>query len=231
VDFVLDGFAEAGRLITTGDAAVLHAVWVSVLCSFTSVVLAALAAFPYGAWLGLSRRDGRSVQIFVMRVGMFTPTVVVGLIVYGLLSRRGLLGSLDLLYTKGAIVAGEVLLVFPLLTVLAQGAVAGLDQRVEETARTLGAGTLRTLVTVLGEVRPALVAAALAGLARCFSELGVALTVGGNLRMRTRTLSSTITLELQRGEFGKGLANGLILLVLAVGAALLAHRITRGNER
>ena len=104
------------------------------------MTLAALVAFPYGAWLGLRRRDRGGLQIFLLRVGMFTPTVVVGLIVYGLLSRRGVLGSLDLLYTKGAIIAGEVLLAFPLLAVIVHGVVAGLDRRVEETARTLGAG-------------------------------------------------------------------------------------------
>jgi len=230
MDFLLDGFAEAWRVVARGDAEVLHAVYVSVLCSFTAVSLAALVAFPYGAWLGLRRcgsESGGGFQIFLLRVGMFTPTVVVGLIVYGLLSRRGVLGSLDLLYTKGAIIAGEVVLAFPLIAVIVHGVVAGLDRRVEETARTLGAGRLRTLRTVLGEVRPALIAAYLTGLARCFSELGVALTVGGNLRLRTRTLSSTITLELRRGEFALGLANGIILLVLAVGAALLAQRLSR----
>ncbi len=227
MDFLLDGLAEAWRVVARGDREVLHAVYVSVFCSFTAVSLAALVAFPYGAWLGLTRRAKGGFQIFLLRVGMFTPTVVVGLIVYGILSRRGMLGSLDLLYTKGAIIAGEVMLAFPLLAVIVHGVVAGLDRRVEETARTLGAGRMRTLWTVLGEVRPALIAAYLTGLARCFSELGVALTVGGNLRMRTRTLSSTITLELRRGEFALGLANGIILLVLAVGAALLAQRLSR----
>ena len=84
---------------------------------------------------------------------------------------------------------------------------------------------------MLGEVRTALASAYLAGLARCFSELGVALTVGGNLRLRTRTLASTITLELRRGDLARAVANGIILLVLAVGAALLAHRLSREAKR
>lgn len=231
MDFLTEGIVEAWRLITRGDREVFHAIYVSLVCTFTAVSLAAIVAFPYGAWLGLRRRDGSGLQVFLMRVGMFTPTVVVGLLVYGLLSRRGLLGSLDLLYTKSAIVLGEFLLALPLIVVLVHGAAAGLDRRVEETARTLGAGKLRTLGRVLGEIRVALVAAYLAAMARCLSELGVSLTVGGNLRFRTRTLASTITLELRKGEFGQAMACGILLLVLAVGTAMLAHHLSREGRR
>ena len=227
MDFLLEGFAKAWNLVVRGDAEVLHAVWVTVLCTTTAVTLAAVLAFPYGAWLGIHRRDGRGIQVFLMRVGMFTPTVVVGLLVYGLVSRQGILGGMGLLYTKGAIIAGEFLLAFPLIAALTHGATSSLDRRVPETARTLGAGRIRVLRAVMGEVRVGLVAAYLAGFARCLSELGVVLLVGGNFKLETRTLASTITLEVRKGEFGKGLAAGIILLVLAVGAAMLAHRLSR----
>jgi tungstate transport system permease protein len=227
VDFFLEGCLEAFRLVFRGDPAMFHAVWVTVLCTTTAVTMAAVVAFPYGAWLGVHRRDGRGLQVFLMRVGMFTPTVVVGLLVYGLLSRQGILGGLGLLYTKGAIIAGEFLLAFPLIVALTHGSTSALDRRVPETARTLGAGRLRVLHAVLGEVRVGLVAAYLAGFARCLSELGVVLLVGGNFRLETRTLASTITLEVRKGEFGTGLAAGIILLVLAVTTAMLAHRLSR----
>jgi len=227
VEFFLEGFVEAFRLVLRGDSEVLHAVWVTVLCTTTAVTLAAAIAFPYGAWLGIHRRDGRGFQVFLMRVGMFTPTVVVGLLVYGIVSRQGILGGLSLLYTKGAIIAGEFLLAFPLIVALTHGAASTLPRRVPETARTLGAGRFRVLHAVLSEVRVGLVAAYLAGFARCLSELGVVLLVGGNFKMETRTLASTITLQVRKGEFGKGLASGIILLVLAVGTAMLAHRLSR----
>jgi tungstate transport system permease protein len=227
LDFFLDGVREAFRLVLRGDAEVLHAVWVTLFCTALATTLAALVAFPVGAWLGVRRRDGRGFLVFLLRVGMFTPTVVVGLLVYGLLSRRGILGGLDLLYTKAAIVAGEFVLALPLVAALTHGAVSSLDPLAPETARTLGAGRLRTLLTVMGEVRTGLVAAYLAGFARCLSELGVVLLVGGNFRLETRTLASTITLQVRKGEFGKGLASGLVLLVLAVGTSLLAHRLSR----
>lgn len=227
MDFLTQGFAEALDLVVSGDRRVLHAIGVTVLCSTIAVTLAAVLAYPLGTWLGVHRRDGRGALVFLMRLGMFTPTVVVGLLVFTLLSRRGPLGSLDLLYTRTAIITGEFLLAFPLIVTLTHGAAASLDRRVPETARTLGAGRFRTLLAVMGEVRVGLVAAYLAGFARCLSELGVALTVGGNLEMRTRTLASTISLEIRRGDFARGLACGIILLVLAVGAALLAHRLGR----
>lgn len=227
MDFFLEGFLEAFRLVFRGDPAVFHAVWVTVLCTTTAVTLAAVVAFPYGAWLGIHRRDGRGLQVFLMRVGMFTPTVVVGLLVYGILSRQGILGGLGLLYTKGAIIIGEFLLAFPLIVALTHGSTSALDRRVPETARTLGAGRLRVLHAALGEVRVGLVAAYLAGFARCLSELGVVLLVGGNFKLETRTLASTITLEVRKGEFGTGLVSGIILLVLAVSTAMLAHRLSR----
>lgn len=229
MDFVGEGFAEAFRLVTTGDGEVLHAVWVTLLCTTTAVTLAALVAFPVGAWLGIHRRDGRGALVFLMRIGMFTPTVVVGLLVFALLQRRGPLASLDLLYTQGAIVFGEFLLAFPLIVVLVHGSTSVLDRRVHETARTLGAGSFGTLRAVLGEVRVGLVAAYLAGFARCLSELGVVMLVGGNFEMRTRTLASTIALELRRGDFARGLACGILLMVLATGTALVAHHL--GRER
>ena len=231
MDFLLDGLYEAGRLIGSGDAGILHAIQVTLICSLTAVTLAALVAFPLGAWLGIKRPDGSGQLVFLARIGMFTPTVVVGLFVFALISRRGPLGSLDALYTKGAIIAGEFLLALPLLVVLVHGASASLDRRVHETARTLGAGRMRTITTVLGEIRVGLTAAWLAAFARCLSELGVVMTVGGNLEMRTRTLASTISLELSRGSFARGVACGIILLILAVGAAWAAHVIGRERRR
>jgi tungstate transport system permease protein len=230
VEFLLDGLRQAAALVARGDPEIFHAIYVSLLCSILAVSLAAILAIPYGIWLGFNRREGQGVQVFLMRVGMFTPTVVVGLLVYGLLSRRGILGSLDLLYTKGAIVIGEFLLALPLMVVMTHGAAAAIDQRVLETARTFGAGHVRTLLLITGEMRVALVSVYLAGLARCFSELGVVMAVGGNFRLRTRTLSSTISLELQKGEFDTALACGIILMILACGAALLAHRLAREHR-
>ncbi len=227
MEFLAEGVREAVRLVLAGDATTFHAVYVSLLCTVTSVTAAALIAVPYGAWLGLYRPRGAQAQVFLLRVGMSIPTVIVGLLVFALLSRRGLLGSLDMLYTKGAIVIGTTLLAFPLLATLAHGAAAGLAPEVVETPLTLGAGRFRSMLAALGEVRVAMAAAYLAAFGRCLTELGISVTVGGNLVRRTRTLPSTIQLELSRGDFAAALAPGLILVLLACGAAALTHRLSR----
>jgi len=226
VGFLWEGFVEALRLIAHGDREVLHAVYVSLVCTLVAASLAALLAVPYGAWLGLYRPRAHRFQVFCLRVGMSIPTVVIGLLVFGMLSRRGPLGGLGLLYTKSAIIAGELLLAFPLIGALSHGATAGLDRRVVETAQTLGASRWRALLTVISEVRIAMVASYLAAFGRCITELGIAVTVGGNLLMRTRTLPSSIQFELSRGDFAKAVAPGVILLVLAAITAAVAHRLS-----
>ena len=227
MEFLWDGLVEALRVVARGDPEVMHAVYVSLACTLTSVTLASVVAIPYGAWLGLYRPRHHRVQVFLLRVGMSVPTVVIGLGVFGLLSRAGPLGGADLLYSKSAIILGETLLAFPLAASLTHGATVGLDRRVVETALTLGASRPRALLTALGEIRGALVAAVLATFGRCITELGIAVTVGGNLLLSTRTLPSTIQHELSRGDFGKAVAPGIVLLVLAALAAAITQWLSR----
>ncbi len=230
MDFLWEGVREAFRLIVGADTATFHALWVSLSCTLIAITLAGLLAIPYGAWLGLYRPRGHRVQYLLLRIGLALPTVVIGLLVYGLLSRRGVLGDLDLLYTRTAIVAGEFLLAFPLFGSLVHGVTASLRPRVVETALTLGASRWRALIAVLGEVRAGLAAAYLAAFGRCITELGIAITVGGNLAMRTRTLPSTIQLELSVGKFASALAPGLLLLLLAGVAAVVTHLLSREEK-
>ena len=231
MEFLWDGLREALRLLVTGDARVFHAAFVSILCTVSAITLAGLVAIPYGAWLGLHRPRGRAGQVFFLRVWMFVPTVVVGLLVYGLLTRHGPLGGLDLLYTRIAIVGGEALLAFPILGSATYAATRDLDPVAHETARTLGAGWARAMLKALGEVRISLLTAVLLAFARCFSELGVAITVGGSIEMRTRTLASTVVLDLSRGRFGEALAPGIILILLACGITIGAGILARESER
>jgi tungstate transport system permease protein len=231
VDFLLDSVSEAVSLVLSGDREVFHALWVSLICTGAAVLLAFLLAVPYGAWLAYHRPRGHGFQVHLLWIGMFVPTVAIGLVVYGLLSRRGLLGGIDLLYTQVAIAFGQFLLAFPVLGALAHGAAASQDPVVLETARTLGASPFGAMRTALSEARTALAAALLTAFARCFTELGIATTVGGNLRLRTRTLPGTIQLELSAGNFAKALAPGLLILVVAVLTGHLAWRLSAARRR
>jgi len=210
------------------DAEVWSAAQLSLALSAIAVFVAALPGIPLGALLGLSRSRTSDAMVVAARVGMATPTVIVGLLVYGLLSRRGPLGSYDLLYSPTAIIAGEVLLAFPLVVALGATSVAGLDPRFRETVKLLRIGRGRAALLAVRDARDGFLAALLVAFARCVGELGVALLVGGNLRGSTRTLTTSIALETSRGEFERAVTLGLVLLVLAIGVNALVAILFRG---
>ncbi len=215
----------------SADGDVLAAAWLSLSISVGAVLIAAGAAGPLAAWLGLSRSPLRTPLVVAARVGMSFPTVLLGLLVYGLLTRHGPLGAWGLLYTPQAIVAGEVLLAFPMIVALGETAVSSLDPRLRETAAALRLSKARTMRLALSESREAVTVALLAAFARCVTELGVALLVGGNLRGETRTLTTAIALETSRGDFERALALGWVLVALAVGLNLAAVVLQRRTAR
>lgn len=205
----------------------LHATALSLRVSLAGTVIAALVGVPIGTWLGSSKFRGRRAIVVLTNTLMATPTVLVGLLLYALLSNRGPLGMLGLLYTPTAIIIGEALLALPLLLALTRGAVENLDTRARETAVTLGAGRARTLFVLAKEASPALMAAVLSAFGRIVSELGIALMVGGNIRGETRTLTTTMTLATARGDFELAVALGGVLLVVAFSVVLTAEFVRR----
>jgi tungstate transport system permease protein len=218
--FLSDALVSAGHLLWTLDPRVVAAAAVSLKVALVSTVLAAALGVPVG--FAVAARDFRGRRALQVTLNTLTalPTVVVGLLAYALLSRRGLLGVWGLLYTQSAMVFGETILVTPLLAALTMGVISGADPRVEQTALTLGASRLAAAFTVLAEMRWGVLVAVAAGFGRLISELGVALMVGGNIRDATRTMTTAIALETSKGDFAFGFALGLILLTLALGVNL-----------
>lgn len=206
---------------------VVQATWLSLRVSIAATLLAAAAGIPIGAWIGSETFRGRRLVVVATNASMSVPTVLIGLLVYGMLSRQGPFGPLGLLYTPTAIVVGEALLALPLVIALTRAAVEGLDGRVRETAKTLGAGSWWTIAVLVQEARPAIVAAVLGAFGRVLSELGIALMVGGNVRHETRTLTTAMTLATQRGDFELAVQLGCVLLVLAFGVVLAAESLRR----
>ncbi len=231
MDFLADGFRQAVHLLVTGDADTWHAVWLSLWTAGLAVVLGTCIGVPFGTWVGLTRPRGEGLFIFGIRVGTSMPTVVIGLLLYGFLCRRGVLGGMDLLYTPSAIMIGDALLATPILASYAHAAATALDPRLLETVRTAGGGTGLCLRLAMREIRTATTTAVLSAFGRCISEVGIALAVGGGIRLYTRTLPALVTFETSRGEFGLGLAPGLILVVIACGAALVAPLLSRERRR
>jgi len=213
---ISEGVREAFRLVITADplvtSAAVRTVWISLL----AVLSATMIGLPLGTLIARKPFPGRRLVVVLFRTGMAVPTVFIGILCYALFSRRGPLGPLELLYSPWAIVSGEFLLALPIVLSISHGAVKSLDPRVAETAFTLGAGPLRRWITDLSEARVGVTLAVLTAFARCVTELGIAMMVGGNIKDRTRTLATATALETGKGEFGRGLAMGLILLAIAL---------------
>jgi len=227
---IWEGIQEAAGLLLRGDAMVIDAAARSLFVSLLAVGAASVVGLPLGALLARKPFPGRGLVVMIFRAAMALPTVFIGIVCYAMFSRRGVLGPLDLLYTPWAIVAGELLLALPLVVSISHGAIQSLDPRVHETAWTLGAGPLRRLGTYVSEARTGISLAILTAFSRCVTELGIAMMVGGNIKDRTRTLATATALETGKGEFARGLAMGLILLLIAMGVALVIVSLSREKK-
>lgn len=216
MDFLVEGFRRAVQLILSGDADVFGITALSLKIALASTILACLVGIPIGFVVGTTRFWGRRAALTVLNTMLAFPTVVVGVVIWGLLTRNGPFGGLGLLYTWWAIVAAEVVLAVPIAAALTAAAVQSIDPRVRRTALTLGAGPWRVHWAVAGEARFALLAAVVVAFGRVLAEVGAAMIVGGNIRHHTRTLTTAVALASSQGDFALAIALGLVLLGLAL---------------
>ena len=223
MDYILNGFVEAFRLIFAFDRDVFSAVFISLQVSLIAIVLSAVISLPLGFIIATKNFVGKRLTITLLNTLMAVPTVVVGLVVYTLISRRGPFGTLNLLYTPIAMIIGQFILATPILTALTISAVHAVDDRVAPTALTLGANNRQLAYTVFLEVRFGLLAAVISGFGRIIGEVGAAMMLGGNIRGVTRTMSTAIALQTSMGEFEIGIALGIILLLVAFLINILFH--------
>ncbi len=214
--YLLDSLLKALELIGSFDPEVRMAVWTSLYTSGCATLLSGLLGIPLGLWLGVSRFRGRRLAITLLNTLMALPTVVIGLVLFGLFSRQGPLGPLGLLFTPLAMIAGQTVLALPIIANLVLTAVTGADERIMNTALTLGASRRQAARQLLREIRFGVMAAVIAGFGRVIAEVGVAMMLGGNIRNSTRTMTTAIALETSKGEFAFGLALGLVLLSVAL---------------
>ena len=216
MDYIWQGVRDSLHIIAGLERDFLATVLVSLKVSFLSTALATVLGVPFGMWLAEKRFPGSRAIITVLNTLMSLPTVVVGLMVYSFLSRRGPMGELGLLYTPTAMVIGQFILAFPIIAGLSVSSVAGLDKRIRVTARSLGADTVQSFFIFLREARYGILAAVMAGFGRVFAEVGVSMMLGGNIRGYTRNITTAMALETSKGEFAFGIALGLVLLTVAL---------------
>lgn len=211
----------AFRLLLSGDADLWTTIGISFRVSFSAILYATPVALLTAFLLVYVRFPGRRLMVTLFETLMALPAVVVGLLIYLLLSRNGPLGDLRLLFTQTAMIIGQVVLCFPILVALSHAAIRAADSRAWETALTLGASRPRAMLTLLHEVRFGLLAAVIAGFGRIIAEIGTSMMVGGNIEGHTRNIPTAIGLETSKGAFAEGIALGFVLITLAFGLNLL----------
>lgn len=223
---IFASFGLAFRLVAHADAEFVRIVGLSLAVSLSSAALACAVGLPLGAIVAVARFPGRRAAIVVMNALLGLPSVVVGLLVYLLLSRAGPLGELGILFTPSAIVIAQTLLVIPMVAALARQTVEDAWNDYREQLTSLNVGPARAVATLLWDTRLSLFTVALAGLGRAFSEVGAVMIVGGNVDGVTRVMTTAIALKTAEGELPLALALGVVLLAIVLGlnAAAFALR-------
>lgn len=224
---------DAFHLLITLDAGLLQIVTLSLTVSLSAVLIASVVALPLGAFVAVAEFSGKRVVIVFLNALMGLPPVVVGLLLYLMLSRAGPLGQFGLLFTPAAMVIAQTVLVLPIIAALAQQAVADAWDEYREQLRSLGASTSRAALTLLWDTRFSLLTAVLAGFGRAAAEVGAVMIVGGNIDGVTRVMTTTIALETSKGDVPLALGLGVILLVLVLalnaGVYVLKEIVERRN--
>lgn len=220
--FISQGIREAFHLLTHGDHQVFSILWLTLRIAVESTAIALVIGLPIGLVLGLGRFRGRRAGLVLANAGLGLPPVVVGLIVSLLLFRQAPFGGLHLIYTVNGVIVAQTLLALPVVAALSAAALQAVPVGLRDQARALGASRLRVAGLALREARVGVLAATIAAIGSAMSEVGAVVLVGGNITGQTQTLASAVLVQVSAGDYGRGIALGMILLgvILAISAVL-----------
>ena len=230
MDFLIDSFYSAILLIASWNQELTDIVAVSLQVSGSSTILASIMGVPFGFLIAFNKFIGKQMLMTILNTLLALPTVVIGLFVYAFISRRGIFGPFDLLYTPEAMTIGQTILILPVVATFTIAAISRIDQRYRKTAMTLGANSIQTAFVIFREARFGIMAAIIAAFGRVIAEVGISMMLGGNAKGFTRTMTTAMALEYDKGEFTLAVALGIILLSLSFGINLLFHFI-QGRTR
>ena len=228
---ILEAIRAAVGLIASGDATLGEIVLLSLGVSLSAVALATLLGLPLGAAIAVGRFPGRRAIIVLLNALMGLPPVVVGLVVYLLLSRAGPLGDLGLLFTPGAMVIAQTILILPIIAALSRQSVDDAWREYEEQLRSLGSEGAGAALTVLWDIRFSLLTAVLAGLGRASADVGAVMIVGGNIDGVTRVMTTTIALETSKGDLPLALGLGIVLIAIILALNAAAYLVKEAAQR
>ena len=230
MDFLTDSFLSAILLIWSRDPELLLIIQVSLKVSGTSTLIASVVGVPAGFFIAFRTFAGKRLLITVLNTLLALPTVVVGLFVYAFLARRGVFGTFDLLYTQKAMIIGQVILIVPIVTTFTISAISRIDDSYRKTALTLGASILQTAWVIIREARFGIVAAIILAFGRVIAEVGISMMLGGNAKGFTRTMTTAMALEYDKGEFVLSVALGIVLLFICFAVNICLNTI-QGRAR
>ena len=228
---ISQALGAATHLIASADADLIAIVCLSIKVSFAAVLIATVIGLPAGAILAISRFPGREALVALLNALMGLPPVVVGLLIYLLLSRAGPLGQFGLLFTPAAMIIAQAVLIVPIVAALSRQVIEDAWREYEEQLRSLGATTFAAAQTLLWDTRFALMTVVLAGFGRAAAEVGAVMIVGGNIDGVTRVMTTAIALETSKGDLPLALGLGMVLVAMIIGVNLLAHGVKLTAQR
>jgi tungstate transport system permease protein len=226
-DIIVEAFQKAFELIFSGNSEIFATVYRSLYVSGLGTLLACLWSIPIAIILGLYSFKGKWIIKGVFNALIGVPTVALGLLLYLLLSKSGEFGFLGILYTVNGIAVGQALLLTPIIVSFSSSALEAADVQLRDLAKTLGASSLRTNLTIMRETIWSLALAVLAAFNRGFGELGIAMIVGGNIFQETRVLTTSIAVETNLGQFDIAMAYGIILMTIVIAVTLVVNLVEK----
>ena len=227
MDFLLHGFAEAFNLLLNGNLETYSAIKATLYTSSVSILFAVLIGFPLGFSLGFYDFKGRKILRLLSDTALAMPTVAIGLILYAFITRNGPLGCLNLLFTLNAVMLGQFVLALPIIISLTASVVENMDRKHYLTILNLRLAPAKLVFCVLYELRYALMVVIATAYGRIVAEVGVAMMIGGNIKYFTRTITTAVSLETNKGEFAMGIALALVLIFIAFAVNLAIHALKR----
>lgn len=222
---ISQAFSQALALAVSGDRTFYEIVGLSLRVSATSAVLACVFGIPLGAWLAVSRFRGRGLLLSIVNAALGVPSVVIGLVVYLMLSRSGPMGFLGILFTPAAMVTAQTLLIAPMVAALSRQTLQDTWGEYRDLFASWRIGRRTAIVTLIWDCRFSLVTIALTAFGRAIAEVGAVMTVGGNIAGSTRVMTTGIALETSKGDLPLALGLGIVLLVVVFVVMALAQSL------
>ncbi|WP_298979875.1 tungstate ABC transporter permease TupB [uncultured Campylobacter sp.] len=227
MDFILEGILSAFGLLLSGDAETFSAIKATLYTSSISILFAILIGFPIGFILGFYEFRARRTLRLLSDVALAMPTVAIGLVLYAFISRNGPFGELGLLFTLKAVMLGQFVLALPIIVSLSASVIENMDKKHYLNIMNYRLSPLNLILCVLYELRYALLVVIATAYGRIVAEVGVAMMIGGNIKYFTRTITTAISLETNKGEFAMGIALALVLILIAFAVNLAIHALKR----